>query len=115
MKGTTNATTSYKRTLRETAAANQTFAQQLTYLQTAYNSLTDDEKMNSVLVISDSLQVKINNISSGQFSEIHCWSNDGSSNTLIISTAKRYEYSISAKSVSDVSNQTNSGTLKLYA
>lgn len=98
--------------LVETAAANQTYAAQAATLYAAYQNLTLEEKLSSFIVNDDNTILRIEALNAAIYSR-HA-ENDTAiyGNTLWL--AGSAYYGSTGTTVTNNSNTTNTGTLKLY-
>lgn len=104
--------------LIHTAAANQTFAAQLAELNTAYATLTAEQKARAYIIYGGALKYQVAHVSNGIFT---CTYPSGSSviiNSATLSTNKMEYCTMSAPSTityADISANTNSAAAELYA
>ena len=94
-----------------TAAANQTYAAQLTQLKATYDTLTDDEKMRSVLYTGGRILYNYNT-SLGIFAYLIIYSTAFSPiDSAVLSTSKYFGKE--NNTVNDYSDQNNNAEIKL--
>lgn len=93
-----------------TANANQTYGQQLSTLYSSFQTLSNDERLNSLLL--DGSQVFHPSTTSGAYQRV----TSTTSGTVVIRVATLYDskyFSGNPPTLSDVSNNTNSNTISL--
>lgn len=98
--------------LVETAAANQTYAAQCATLYTAFQTLTQEEKLRSIIVRGDLYINYPINLGSAAYARISGDTSNIYGDTFILSTGKFY--SNTGTSGTDNSADTDPSTLKLY-
>ena len=97
-----------------TAAANQTYGAQLSYLYTYYNTLSELEKAESYLIMGTNRAVYIiNGITSAVYVRVSTAQTGVVGNTANLSAGKYYSFTGTTNT--EKTTDTNSDTIELYA
>lgn len=96
-----------------TSTANRTFASQIEELKTAYDALSDAEKLGAIILLDN--DICSNNSYLGVFTYFVAHSGGIIARTLNMYTSKYYLVSGTSISATDRSSNTNANALRLYA